>query len=195
MHSILFIILIFSISLNLILILKNSSLLNKYNLLLTEIAKNQFEKPTQKKDAQIYKKGDYLPNFIFKTFDNNYIDLSELKSNNLLLIYFKFSDCDVCYSYLINAQRNISFYENKGIEVVGISDQNIKIINDFINKKDITIPIALDRGKIFKSLVCIFRSKVAIDSDSNRPLILIESGHPFRFIPATFSMKSEFEKV
>ncbi|MEW6455960.1 MAG: efflux RND transporter periplasmic adaptor subunit, partial [Acidobacteriota bacterium] len=42
---------------------------------------------------------------------------------------------------------------------------------------------------------CIFRSKVAIDSDSNRPLILIESGHPFRFIPATFSMKSEFEKV
>lgn len=135
-------------SLNLIFFLKNYSLSKNYNILLAEIEKTKFEKYTQ-----IYKKGDYLPDFIFKTFDNNYIDLSEIESKYLLLIYFKFSDCDLCYAYLTNAQRNINFYENKGIKVIGITDQNKRIINDFINKKNITLPIALDRDKIFKSLV------------------------------------------
>ncbi len=152
-YFILIIILIFSISLNLIFFLKNSSLANKYNNLLAEIAKSQFEKNTHKKDISEYKKGDYLPDFIFKTFNNSYIDLSEIESKYLLLIYFKFSDCDLCYAYLMNAQRNISFYNSKGIKVVGITDQNKKIINDFINKKNITLPIALDRDKKFKFLV------------------------------------------
>jgi len=42
-----------------------------------------------------------------------------------------------------------------------------------------------------KSQKCVFRSKVAIDSDRNWPLIPVESGHRFRLIPATFFLFPE----
>jgi len=45
---------------------------------------------------------------------------------------------------------------------------------------------------IFRS--CIFLPNPAGDSGSNRPLILVESGHLFWFIPAAFSAKSEYSK-
>jgi hypothetical protein len=38
---------------------------------------------------------------------------------------------------------------------------------------------------------CIFRSKVAIDSDRNWPLIPVESGHRFRLMLATFYLSPE----
>ncbi|MEW6455622.1 MAG: hypothetical protein AB1410_02750, partial [Acidobacteriota bacterium] len=85
----------------------------------------------------------------------------------------------------------------KLIEILNnILDKNTEIMVVEFNKKEgmKIIYNFTSNHKIIKEFVkCIFRSKVAIDSDSNRPLILIESGHPFRFIPATFSMKSEFE--
>lgn len=101
-----------------------------------------------KKDNTIYKVGDQAPDFQLQQInENNELDtiqLSNLEGKGVMLNFWA-TYCKPCEKEMPYMEELYPEYKEKGIEIVAVSlDDNNLVIQQFIEKYDLTFPIPHD---------------------------------------------------
>jgi len=107
-------------------------------------------------DNIIYREGDKTPDFKLKQINKNnemdYVQLSELEGKGVMLNFWA-TWCKPCESEMPYMQALYPTYKEKGVEIIAISlDSTELVINQFIDKYDITFPIPHDKTKEIRDL-------------------------------------------
>lgn len=100
------------------------------------------------KDKKIYKVGDEAPDFeliqVNEHDEREKIRLSDLRGKGIMLNFWA-TYCKPCETEMPYMQSLYPEYKDKGIEIVAVSlDDNNLVIQQFIEKYDLTFPIPHD---------------------------------------------------
>jgi peroxiredoxin len=88
--------------------------------------------------------GVQAPEFELKTLDGKKFSLSEeLAKGPVVLVFFKVS-CPTCQYALPFLERLYKAYKNKGVMLVGVSQNDAKETADFCKDLGVTFPMLLD---------------------------------------------------
>lgn len=109
-----------------------------------------------KKDSTIYKVGDKAPDFeLIQVNENNeeeLIRLSDLEGNGVMLNFWA-TFCKPCEEEMPYMQELYPEYNEQGIEIVAVSlDATQLVIDNFIDKYDLTFPVPHDTSGTVKDL-------------------------------------------
>lgn len=102
-----------------------------------------------KKDNTIYKVGDQAPDFTLQQINENneleQIRLSDFKGKGIMLNFWA-TFCKPCEAEMPYMQELYPEYKEKGIEIIAVSlDTTELVVNNFIDKYDLTFPIPHDQ--------------------------------------------------
>lgn len=106
-----------------------------------------------KDDDKVYDEGDKAPDFeleqISDNNDKDNIKLSDLRGKGVMLNFWG-TFCEPCKEEMPFMEDLYPEYKDKGIEILAINlDTTELVVNNFIDKFDITFPIPYDdKGKI-----------------------------------------------
>src|SRR5699024_10898799 len=109
-----------------------------------------------KKDNKIYKAGVEAPDFeLMQVNENNEMEkvrLSDLKGKGIMLNFWA-TYCPPCEKEMPYMEELYPVYKEKGIEIVAVSlDDNGFVIQQFIDKYDLTFPIPHDTTQEVRDL-------------------------------------------
>lgn len=93
------------------------------------------------------KNGDIAPEFTLYDSEKNAISLSELKGNNVLLLFFPLAFTSVCTAELCSVRDNIGKYDNVHVKVVGISVDSMYVLAKFKEEQHLNFPLLSDFNK------------------------------------------------
>lgn len=104
------------------------------------------------KDNSIYKVGDKAPDFQLQQI-NKYNELETIKLSELagkgIMLNFWATYCKPCEAEMPYMEELYAEYKDKGIEIAAISlDASELVIHRFIDKYDLTFPVAHDKGQV-----------------------------------------------
>ncbi|WP_368651990.1 thiol-disulfide oxidoreductase ResA [Ornithinibacillus sp. 4-3] len=102
-----------------------------------------------KKDNTIYKVGDQAPDFTLQQINENneleQVRLSDFKGKGIMLNFWA-TFCKPCEAEMPYMQELYPEYKDKGIEIIAVSlDTTELVVNNFIDKYDLTFPIPHDQ--------------------------------------------------
>jgi len=124
-----------------------------------------------KKDNDTYTEGDEAPNFkleqINKSVDQKELELKDLKGKGVMVNFWA-TYCKPCEKEMPYMQGLYEKYKDKGIEIVAVNlDGNELVTNRFIDKYDLTFPVAWDKNKQVREIYNIrpIPSSVFIDKN------------------------------
>jgi peroxiredoxin len=93
--------------------------------------------------------GVKAPEFELKTLDGKKFSLSgELAKRPVVLVFFKVS-CPTCQYALPFLERLYKAYKNKGVTLVGVSQNDAKETADFCKDFGVTFPMLLDDTRTY----------------------------------------------
>ncbi len=121
--------------------------------------------------------GHQAPNFTLhsSTRDIN-VTLSDLKGQNVLLLFFPLAFTGVCTKELCSVRDNISFYTNLNATVVGISVDSPATLNKFKEVQNINFTLLSDFNKeVSTAYYCIYDNFIGwMKGVSKRAAFLID---------------------
>ena len=91
--------------------------------------------------------GQQAPDFTLYDTGKNKVTLSELKGNNVLLLFFPFAFTSVCTAELCNVRDNISLYNNSNAQVLGISVDSLYVLAKYKEEQNLNFPLLSDFNK------------------------------------------------
>lgn len=91
--------------------------------------------------------GQQAPDFTLYDTEKNKVTLSELKGNNVLLLFFPFAFTSVCTKELCNVRDTISVYNNANAKVFGISVDSLFTLGKFKEEQKLNFPLLSDFNK------------------------------------------------
>ena len=122
--------------------------------------------------------GQLAPDFILYDSTKNKITLSDLKGQNVLLLFFPLAFTSTCTAELCSIRDNISFYNNVNAKVFGISVDSLHTLAKFKSEQSLNFSLLSDFNKeasaLYGSLYEMFsynmkgvskRSAFVIDKD------------------------------
>lgn len=104
--------------------------------------------------------GQLAPDFTLYDSEKNKVTLSELKGNNVLLLFFPLAFTSTCTAELCSIRDNISFYNNVNAKVFGISVDSLHTLAKFKAEQNLNFSLLSDFNKdislLYGSLYEIF---------------------------------------
>lgn len=92
----------------------------------------------------VLKIGAKAPTFKGKDQDNNSISLADFKGKKLALYFYPADMTPTCTVQACNLKENFSILKKHGIEIVGVSPDDIKKHKKFAEKHDLPFPLIAD---------------------------------------------------
>lgn len=92
-------------------------------------------------------KGQPAPDFSLFDSEKNKVTLSELKGNNVLLLFFPQAFTGVCTTELCSIRDNIAMYNNANATVLGISVDSVFTLKKFKEDQHYNFPLLSDFNK------------------------------------------------
>lgn len=91
--------------------------------------------------------GQIAPDFSLYDTTKNKIVLSDLKGNNILLLFFPFAFSGVCTKELCSVRDNIAVYDKTDAKVFGISVDSLYSLNRFKEEQHLNFSLLSDFNK------------------------------------------------
>jgi peroxiredoxin len=91
--------------------------------------------------------GDEAPDFTLFDSDKNEFSLSDLKGNNVLLLFFPLAFTSVCTAELCSVRDNLNMYEQLDVRPIGISVDSLYTLAKFKAEQKINFPLLSDFNK------------------------------------------------
>ncbi len=91
--------------------------------------------------------GQTAPDFTLHDSDKNKVTLSELKGQNVLLLFFPQAFTGVCTKELCGVRDNIALYNNANAKVLGISVDSVFTLNKFKEEQQYNFALLSDFNK------------------------------------------------
>jgi peroxiredoxin len=91
--------------------------------------------------------GDEAPDFTLFDSDKNELSLSDLKGNNVLLLFFPLAFTSVCTAELCSVRDNLNMYEQLDVRPIGISVDSLYTLAKFKAEQKINFPLLSDFNK------------------------------------------------
>ena len=96
--------------------------------------------------------GQPAPDFTLYDSTKNKITLSDMKGQNLLLLFFPLAFTSTCTAELCSIRDNISFYNNVNAKVFGISVDSLHTLAKFKSEQGLNFSLLSDFNKEASSL-------------------------------------------
>ena len=96
--------------------------------------------------------GQQAPNFTLYDSEKNKITLSDLKGQNVLLLFFPLAFTSTCTVELCSVRDNISFYNNVNAKVFGISVDSLQTLARFKQDQHLNFILLSDFNKEVSSM-------------------------------------------
>jgi len=96
--------------------------------------------------------GQPAPDFTLYDSTKNKITLSDMKGQNVLLLFFPLAFTSTCTAELCSIRDNISFYNNVNAKVFGISVDSLHTLAKFKSEQSLNFPLLSDFNKSVSSL-------------------------------------------
>ena len=123
--------------------------------LAAEYAFEQYDpKAPVKREIELIKTGDVLPDFMLSNLEGEQFSLSS-QQDGLLLFDFWYKGCFPCQLAMPGLERLHRKYAAKGLRMFGVNpfDKNAEILRDWLKSRSITYPTLLDpEGKLAAKL-------------------------------------------
>jgi peroxiredoxin len=91
--------------------------------------------------------GGQAPDFTLYDSDKNKVTLSELRDNNVLLLFFPLAFTSLCTAELCNVRDNLKMYEQLDVKPLGISVDSLYTLNKFKAEQHLNFPLLSDFNK------------------------------------------------
>jgi len=96
--------------------------------------------------------GQAAPDFTLYDSTKNKVTLSELRGQNVLLLFFPFAFTSTCTAELCSVRDNISFYDNVNAKVFGISVDSLHTLAKYKADQNLNFTLLSDFNKNVSSL-------------------------------------------
>jgi len=96
--------------------------------------------------------GDQAPEFEVKNQDGNLIKLTDFRGKKVVLYFYPKDNTPGCTAESCNLRDNYELLQSKGYEVLGISSDNEKSHQKFIEKQSLPFTLLADTDKIVHDL-------------------------------------------
>lgn len=96
--------------------------------------------------------GQTAPNFTLHDSDKNKVTLSELRGQNVLLLFFPQAFTGVCTKELCGVRDNIALYNKANARVLGISVDSVFTLNKFKEEQHYNFSLLSDFNKEVSAL-------------------------------------------
>ena len=96
--------------------------------------------------------GQIAPDFILYDSEKNKVTLSDLRGQNVLLLFFPLAFTSTCTAELCSIRDNISFYNNTNAKVFGISVDSLHTLAKFKAEQNLNFSLLSDFNKDVSSL-------------------------------------------
>ncbi len=93
------------------------------------------------------KSGQTAPDFSLYDESKNKLMLSDLKGNNVVLLFFPLAFTSTCTQELCNIRDSISFYNNMNAKVLGISVDSLYTLAKYKEEQKLNFPLLSDFNK------------------------------------------------
>src|SRR5436305_385051 len=91
--------------------------------------------------------GEQAPDFTLYDSDKNKVTLSELRGNNILLLFFPLAFTSVCTAELCNVRDNLKMYEQLDVKPLGISVDSLYTLSKFKAEQHLNFQLLSDFNK------------------------------------------------
>jgi peroxiredoxin len=91
--------------------------------------------------------GEKAPDFTLYDSDKNKVTLSELRGNNVLLLFFPLAFTSVCTAELCNVRDNLKMYEKLDVKPLGISVDSLYTLSKFKAEQHLNFQLLSDFNK------------------------------------------------
>jgi len=122
--------------------------------------------------------GDKAPDFTLKDQNQNNVSLSSFKGKNVLLAFYPFDFSPVCTDEFSCVQKDLSEFNDKNTQVLGISIDSHWSHKAFHDKLKLTFPLLSD----FTKEVCQKYGTLRKEGFSERAYFLIDNEGIIKFI-------------
>ena len=92
-------------------------------------------------------KGDKAPDFSSKDQNGNQIKLSDLRGKKVVLYFYPKDDTPGCTAQACDLNDNLPALQSAGYQVIGVSTDDEKSHQKFINKYGLNFPLLADTDK------------------------------------------------
>jgi peroxiredoxin Q/BCP len=103
--------------------------------------------------------GDNAPDFTSKDQSGNAFKLSDLRGQKVVLYFYPKDDTSGCTAQACNLNDNLAALEQAGYRVVGVSVDDEKSHQKFINKYNLKFPLVADTDKQVVELYDVWKEK------------------------------------
>ncbi len=103
--------------------------------------------------------GDVAPDFIGTDHANQSIKLSDFKGKKVILYFYPKDLTEVCTQQACNLRDNYELIKSKGYEVIGISSDDVKTHQKFIEKYQLPFRLIADTDKKIHELYDTWKEK------------------------------------
>ncbi len=121
--------------------------------------------------------GDIAPDFELKDGNGNTVKLSTFKGKKVLLAFFPFAFSPVCTDEMSCFKTDIKKFEDRGVQILGISVDSHWSLKAFGEKIGMTFPLLSDFEKKTVMAYGVFRA----EGFSNRAYFLIDEKGVIRY--------------
>src|SRR3989344_2881367 len=122
--------------------------------------------------------GDKAPDFTLKNHDQQDVSLSSFKGRNILLAFYPFDFSPVCTDEFSCVQKDLSEFNDKNTQVLGISVDSHWSHKAFHDKLKLNFPLLSD----FRKEVCQKYGTLRKEGFSERAYFLINKEGIIKFI-------------
>lgn len=131
----------------------------------------------------IIETGQIAPDFSLYDNEKNKVTLSELKGQNVLLLFFPQAFTSVCTKELCSIRDNIAAYNNTNAKVFGISVDSVFTLNKFREEQQYNFPLLSDFNKEVSTLYGTIYNDWILDMKgvSKRSAFLIDKEGVIRY--------------
>ncbi|HMT74108.1 MAG TPA: peroxiredoxin [Chitinophagaceae bacterium] len=131
----------------------------------------------------IIETGQIAPDFSLYDNEKNKVTLSELKGQNVLLLFFPQAFTSVCTKELCGIRDNIAAYNNTNAKVFGISVDSVFTLNKFREEQQYNFPLLSDFNKEVSTLYGTIYNDWILDMKgvSKRSAFLIDKEGVIRY--------------
>jgi peroxiredoxin Q/BCP len=103
--------------------------------------------------------GDVAPDFTGKDQNGSLVTLSHYRGKKVILYFYPKDDTSGCTAQACNLRDNENDLRQNGFEVIGVSTDNEKSHQKFINKYQLPFPLIADTDKEVVELYDVWKEK------------------------------------
>lgn len=127
--------------------------------------------------------GDVAPDFTLKDTEGNDVTLSSFEGETILLLFFPLAFTGVCTKELCTVRDNITFYNDFGVTVLGISVDSFFTLSQFKSMHNLNYTLLSDFNKeVSEAYDALYNNFFGMNGVSKRSAFVIDRQQRIRYI-------------